>query len=151
MRVEEYSDVPVSSTPYGVLLMPKRKQDKWQILRYDDISYANRKRARVQGLIINGPLDEIEIALAGHDALAFANKYMPGVQGVALFLWADREKVGKEEAIVSIHWCPHGKWEYIGEYPVTDNVFHIEFNKQGGVDAKDSDSSDAGRSSDNPS
>ena len=119
--------------------MPKKKPDKWQILRYDDISYSNRKRARVFGLILNGPLDQIEISLAGHDALAFANKYMPGVQGVALFLWGDREKVGKEEALVSVHWCPHGHWEYIGEYPVTDNIFAIEFDHQGGTDEDVSD------------
>jgi len=110
--------------------MPKKKQEKWQLLRHDNISYANIKRSRVQGLILKGPLNRSELLLAGHEALAFAATYMPDVQGIALFLWTDRKKVGKEEAVASVHWCPHGHWEWLGQYPVTDNIFEVEFDRQ---------------------
>jgi len=110
--------------------------DKVQLNKYSDISYAGIKRARVWGLILNGPLNKVELMLAGHDALAFASKYLPDIQGLALFLWNDREKVGKEEATVSIEWCPRGKWGQIGHAPITENIFTIEFDHQGEEDGE---------------
>ena len=108
----------------------KAKQEKFQLIRWQDISYAAIKRSLVLGVIIDGPLNQVELTLAGHDALKFAATYMPDVQGVALLLWNDKEKVSVEEAVAAVNWCPIGKWELIGDLPVTDNIFAVEFDRQ---------------------
>lgn len=125
--------------------MPKKKApDKFQLLQFQEISYADIKRGLVRGLILDGPIDQVEIMLAGHAALKFAAKYLTDVQGVALFLWDDRDKIGVEAALVAVNWAPHGHWEWIGQYPVTDNIFAVEFNKQGDVDGEADDSGPEG-------